>query len=227
MSDIETQIEKHIQTFVHQLTALVRAGAIEAVQRSLGGGATHHVAPRATATTHARPASSHRAKGEKRAPEQIAQTAEGVASYVQSHPGLRVEEIASGIHMDTDDLKLPIIKLLSNKPIRKTGTRRGTRYFGAGGGSVAAPSTKSHPAPAKKSAAPKATSDGKRSPAQIKATVDAVLAFVKSHPGVRSEVVREKMKLERPIVQDALNRLRADKKVTMKGEKRAAMYTAA
>jgi hypothetical protein len=85
--------------------------------------------------------------------------------------------------------------------------------------------------PTSPSRAPKAArrapgSGGKRSPAEIEATVAAVLAYVSSHPGVRSEMVREDMRLARPVVKHALDTLRAAKKVSMSGTRRGAKFTA-
>jgi hypothetical protein len=131
MADIDTQIQRHIESFVRELSALVREAAVESVQQALGGRAGAHHAVKTSADA----------------------------------------------------------------------------------------------APARR--APAGKRGGERSPEQIAATVNAVLAFIKAHPKVKSEVVRKEMKLARPVVQDAIDRLKAAKKVTMKGTRRAAQYTAA
>jgi hypothetical protein len=68
---------------------------------------------------------------------------------------------------------------------------------------------------------------GKRTPEQIAATLATVLGYIKAHPNTRSEHVRAALKLPKPVMLDTLDRLRAAKKIKMKGMKRAAMYTVA
>lgn len=86
------------------------------------------------------------------------------------------------------------------------------------------------PAPtAKKAERPAARSGkrGRRSADQIAAIVGTVLGYIKSHPDSRSEAIRKALKLPRPVMRDALDRLGTGKKIKMKGVKRAATYTAA
>ncbi len=137
MSDIDQQINQRIQTFVTELSSLVRAAAMDAVQAALGGKA----APVATRRGPGRP--------KKDAP-------------------------------------------------------------------AAAPAPKA-----------KAGSRVRRTPEQIEAIVASLLAYIKAHPGKRSEVIRKGLKLARPAMRDALDRLGDAKKIKMKGVKRAASYTAA
>jgi len=75
--------------------------------------------------------------------------------------------------------------------------------------------------------APAASRGGKRTSSQITATVATVLGYIKAHPNMRSEKIREDLKMPRPVMRDALDRLAATKKIKMKGIKRAATYTAA
>ena len=87
-------------------------------------------------------------------------------------------------------------------------------------GAVSAPAAK---APSAKPAA----KGGRRTPEQIAATLETVHGYIKSHANVRSEHIRAALKLPRPVMLDALDRLRAAKKIKMKGMKRAATYTVA
>ena len=66
-----------------------------------------------------------------------------------------------------------------------------------------------------------------RTPAEIEKSVATILAFIKSHANIGSEKVRKDLKLDRPVVQDAIGRLMAAKKIKMKGVKRAATYAVA
>jgi hypothetical protein len=135
-STLNTEIRSKIDAFVEQLTSHVKKAALDSVREALGNG----VAPTRRGpgrprgrTKAARPAPSSNGK---RTPEQVQADAERIANYVRQHPGQRLEQIAAGLGAASNDLKLPVIKLLASKTLRKTGEKRGTMYF-AGGGSAA------------------------------------------------------------------------------------------
>ena len=67
---------------------------------------------------------------------------------------------------------------------------------------------------------------GKRSAAQIALAVSSVHSYMKAHPNSRSENIRNALKMPRPVMRDALDRLIAANRIRMKGVKRAATYTA-
>lgn len=60
--------------------------------------------------------------------------AERLVAYVKSNAGQSLEGIAAGLGTSTKELKLPVIKLLASRQIKKTGQKRGTKYFPGGGG---------------------------------------------------------------------------------------------
>ena len=80
---------------------------------------------------------------------------------------------------------------------------------------------------AKAPSAKPAAKGGKRTPEQIAATLETVVAYIKSHPNTRSEAIRAALKLPKPVAHDTLTRLRDAKKIKMRGVKRAATYTVA
>ena len=94
---------------------------------------------------------------------------------------------------------------------------------------VAAPSKS---APAKVAALPKAAPAKKaknagrvrRDEAQIAATKKLVLDYIARNPGKSSEQLRPGLKLDRAVFTDAITRLKADKKIKSKGQKRATTY---
>ncbi len=141
MTDTNKQIEQCIQTFVTEISSLVRVAAVDAVQSALGGKAT--------------PVAARRGPGRPRKSAQ------------------------------------PVVAKPAKAPKAKGGTR------------------------------------GRRTAAQIASIVGDVLGYIKAHPGMRSEKIRAAMKIGRPALRDALNRLGEAKKIKMKGVKRAATYTAA
>jgi len=83
------------------------------------------------------------------------------------------------------------------------------------------------PTAAKPSRAAAPATRGRRTPEQIAASVASVLGYIKAHPNARSEKIRAELKLPKPVMLDTLDRLRAAKKIKMKGVKRAATYSAA
>jgi hypothetical protein len=137
---LDTEIRSKIDAFVEQLTAHVKKAALDSVHAALGDavapGRRGPGRPRMNVKL-GRPAKSAMKDG-KRTPEEVAAAAERIASYVRQHPGQRLEQIAAGLGSPSEELKLPVIKLLGSKTLRKTGEKRGTQYFAGGGGAVKA-----------------------------------------------------------------------------------------
>jgi hypothetical protein len=144
-STLDTDLRSKIDSFLDELSALVKKNALEAVHAALGNGVAPKRRgpgrPRGT-TKAARPAA--RADG-KRTPEQVQADAERIASYVRANPGSRLEQIAAGLGTGSQELKLPVIKLLAAKTLRKTGQKRGTQYFVGGGGGATKAKVKAKP----------------------------------------------------------------------------------
>ena len=96
------------------------------------------------------------------------------------------------------------------------------------------PPKKAAPAPAIEAAAakkaPKAKTGAKsvrRSSEQVTADNDQLLAYIKAHPGQRSEEIQKGLGMARPNIFSGLQTLRGKGRVKMKGIKRGALYTAA
>jgi hypothetical protein len=140
-SEINSQISAHVQSFVTELTALVRSAALEAVQNALGGGTAPAKRgpgrPKATSAMSA-PAPKatgkpkRRAKGARRSSEDVDATAAKFLEYVTANDGKRLEEISKALGIHTADLKLPAQKLIAAKAVKTTGQKRGTKYHVAG-----------------------------------------------------------------------------------------------
>jgi hypothetical protein len=132
-STLDTDLRSRIDSFLNELSALVKKTALDSVHAALGNGVAptrrRPGRPRGTATAK-RPAAT--ADG-KRTPEQVQADAERIASYVRANPGSRLEQIAAGLGTGSQELKLPVIKLLAARTLRKTGQKRGTQYFAGGG----------------------------------------------------------------------------------------------
>ena len=141
-STLNTEIRARIDAFVQELTSIVKGAALESVRAALGDGAMParrgpgrppKAAGGATGARRGRPPASS-SRGGKRSSDEVDQMAERIATFVKSNPGLGLEAIASGIGTATKELKLPVIKLLASRTLRKTGQKRGTKYFAGGSG---------------------------------------------------------------------------------------------
>jgi hypothetical protein len=121
MSDIERQIRQRIESFVAELSGLIRRTALDSVRQALSGGRL--TSGRDAAISRSRP------KGAKRSAAEIQSTARAVINWVRRNPGRGVEHIARGLGSSTKDLVLPIKKLLSEKKLSSQGQKRATKYF--------------------------------------------------------------------------------------------------
>jgi DNA-binding NtrC family response regulator len=126
-ANFDRQIRKTIEAFVEELSALVRAAAVQSVTDAFGaGGAAPARRGRAAA---AAPAARGRSKGQKRAPEALAELTDKLAAAIKASPGQRMEEIARGLGTSTSELTLPAKKLIAEKKIKTKGERRATKYY--------------------------------------------------------------------------------------------------
>lgn len=72
-----------------------------------------------------------RRKGEKRSAALLGETVDDLLAHIKSNPGQRIEQIASGLGISTQELKLPAQKLIASRKVKTRGQRRGTKYFAA------------------------------------------------------------------------------------------------
>jgi len=97
-------------------------------------------------------------------------------------------------------------------------------------GAVAAPAAKRGPgrppkAASASSSAP-ASSGGKRSPEAVLKTADAVLAYIKAHPGQRLEEIGKGVKMPTKDLKLPIQKLFDAKSISTKGVKRGTKYFA-
>ena len=129
MKDIERQIAQRVETFVAELSDLLRKAALQNAADIL---AKQAEAPGPSHRRRRARRAARRDLRERRSPAQIDQLATRVEAEVASQPGRRVDQIAKDLGVTTRDLKLPVKKLLAEKRITRTGQRRATCYFPAG-----------------------------------------------------------------------------------------------
>jgi hypothetical protein len=77
------------------------------------------------------PVARPRRRGQRRTPEQVARLATELRTYLRSHPGARLEQLAAALGQPSRALELPIKALLSQGKIRARRVKQVTRYYGA------------------------------------------------------------------------------------------------
>ena len=127
MSDLQTQMNHVVTSFVAQITDLARRAAIDTLEAVLSG----RESGRGTALVSVAPG---RGRGAKRSPDELDKLAERFKTFVNENPGLRIEQINKQLGTTTADLALPIRKLLAEGAIHAKGQKRSTTYFAGGGG---------------------------------------------------------------------------------------------
>ena len=140
-TQIDQQIRDRINTFVEQLSSLVRQAAVEAVRTALTGGAPaaaparrgpgrprKNAAAAPAAPKAAKAPKARKGKRAKASSADVAAAAAKVVEYLAKNPGQSLEQIGKGLNTPTANLKLPIKQLLGDKKLKTTGQRRGTKY---------------------------------------------------------------------------------------------------
>ena len=137
--NLDQQIKERIQSFVSQLTYLVKQSAVESVKNALGGGAVRKGAARAKQETEGGDTASRGRsagkkgrrgrKGAKRSRRQLVNISGKLLEQIKSNPGQRIEQVAAALNMGTRQLALPVKKLIAEKKISKKGEKRATTYF--------------------------------------------------------------------------------------------------
>ncbi len=124
----EDQIQDLVASFTADLSELIRAAALEAVEEALGSGRTRRTTERPK-TSPAPRKGKRTGKRVRRTAEQLAGSMDEIVDYVKANPGQRLEEMSAGMNIDSHEMKRPIVLLLEKSLLRKEGARRGTRYF--------------------------------------------------------------------------------------------------
>ena len=129
MSNFQHEMNQVVDGFVAQIAELARQAALntlEATFASHGAGRAPTVAPPRGGATMGRPRGG---RGAKRRPEDLEALSNQFASFVKSHPGLRIEQINKELGTTTKDMALPIRKLIAEGRIAAKGQKRSTQYF--------------------------------------------------------------------------------------------------
>ncbi len=129
-SSVESDIRSRVEAFVEELTAMIRASALDLVNEALGEGGSRPGRRPAGRRAAAPAPSGRRSKGAKRDPKLLAALTDKLGDYIKKNPGNRIEQIGKALGTPTKDLALPVKKLLAAKKISTKGQKRATTYFG-------------------------------------------------------------------------------------------------
>ena len=140
----DQSIRSRIDTFLTELSGLVRKVALESVHEALSGGTTPRRrrgpgrprGSRRRGPGRPRKAGRRRAGRPRRAGKRVRRSSEDLAkigarvlAQVRSKAGQRLEEIGRALRTDTAVLKKPVADLLKAKKLKTKGAKRGTKYF--------------------------------------------------------------------------------------------------
>lgn len=139
---MNTTIRARVDSFVEDLSDLIRQAALDAVQQALQGRTSTGARPAGVASKKKAgrkagpPAAGKRGPG--RPPSvptaETERKANQLLELIRQQPGLRLEEISRTVGASTDDLRAAITLLVDQGRVRREGKARGTRYVAGGGG---------------------------------------------------------------------------------------------
>ena len=125
---IQDQVNARIDSFIADIAELAKEAARETLSVALGAGPSGFELSRDFSDFR------RRRRGGKRSPDEISQMADTLIDYIGKNPGQRMESIARALDSSTQELTLPIKKLILGGRLRTEGQKRATSYFLAGPG---------------------------------------------------------------------------------------------
>lgn len=133
-TSVTDQVRARVESFVDELSELIRQSAMDTVQKALAGGGDIGVRRgRRGAVAGRRGAVAKvarlREKGAKRSPDELEKLTNQLLSHIKQNAGQRIEQIAESMDVSTKELNLPAKKLIAKKLIRTKGHKRATQYF--------------------------------------------------------------------------------------------------
>jgi predicted HTH transcriptional regulator len=121
VSNYQSEMQKLVEDFVGRLSNLYRDAVIDALS-SNGNGHRNGYSN----------GNGNRRKGEKRPADELKALSDKFVAFVAKNPGLRIEQINTQLGTSTQELALPIRKLIAEGVIRGKGEKRSTAYFAKG-----------------------------------------------------------------------------------------------
>lgn len=133
MNDLEQRLNELVSNFINDVSKLARQSALDTLSQALAGvGGVSVTLPLGGRRGRGKAGSvlgGARAKGAKRAADEIEMLKAQVHGHIQANPGQRIEQINAELGTTTADLSLPLKKLIADGAVRTEGDRRATKYF--------------------------------------------------------------------------------------------------
>lgn len=128
--ELESEIRQVMEDFLAELTSLARHTVLDTLRSAFATAGATAAAPRAVSLPYRarRPGLSPR-----RNPEDLEALASRLAAVIQENRGLRVGDINQRLGTTTEQLALPLRKLMAAGVIQVRGSRRAATYFPATG----------------------------------------------------------------------------------------------
>lgn len=105
---IRRQLQSRIESFAADVTAILQQAMADAVTGAVRSGVA--------------------ARGAKPAPSGASVSNDALLREIGKKPGLRLEQIAKGLGVNSKSLKAPVARLVKAKKLKKSGQARGTKY---------------------------------------------------------------------------------------------------
>jgi len=134
-TSVSEQVRARVESFVDELSELIRQSAMDTVKNALAGGGDvatrrgRRGAAGAGRGSAVPKITRSREKGAKRSPDELEKLTSQLLSHIKGNAGQRIEQIAQGMNVSTKELNLPAKKLLAKKAIKTKGHKRATQYF--------------------------------------------------------------------------------------------------
>jgi len=131
---IDAEIQARVESFVAELSDLIHQAAVASVQEAIAGAGLGAATTRKRASkkrSTKKRASKKRSskKRGRRAAAPSDASLDAIHAFVKANKGVSVGAIAEGVGMPSPATKKAVAALLEAKRLRKTGQRRGTKYF--------------------------------------------------------------------------------------------------
>lgn len=134
-NNIDKEIRLRIDSFIGELSQLVKDAALEAVQDALGGNTpirrtnTAKASEDSNSASTARKTAKRKGKRHRRTAADLENMASRIFDHVKSNPGQRMEAISAALGEQTYDLRRPLEQLKTEKAFKTTGQKRATQYY--------------------------------------------------------------------------------------------------
>jgi len=124
MPTLDTEIRNRVESFVSEISSLIRQAALDAAVDALRGqGSSSYTGAKRG------PKPGKKQSGRVRRTEaQIQQTMSKVLSYVEAHPASRAEEIRAELNLTSPQTADSLKRLVAEKSLKSKGERRATAY---------------------------------------------------------------------------------------------------